>query len=339
MKNRFKLGAAASGALALTLWWAFGQGPPPALETLVPAGPLLYMEARDLGALLRSWDQSAEKQAWLDSANYTVFSRSRLLRKLADAQADFAGAAGVPPDYAMLSSVAGSNSALAIYDIGRLEFLFLTRLPSARALNTDLWRARGTYQTRRAGNTDYYVKTGGAAQRTAAFAYTNDLLLLATQESALAGALELIARVNRPAVASEPWFTSAVTAVEPGNRDLRLVYNMERLAASYPFRSYWVQHNIRALNEFRSGAADPELAAGEIRERRILLRASGSEDSKSVRTGNNAWADSSSLRPGTARKITARDLPGPGQAPPSRDRPVARPAHAWPQAPQGFALR
>ena len=267
-------------ALAASLFWAWAQQAPQPFDALTPAGALLYLEARDFGALVRDWDASQEKRAWLASANYSVFSRSRLLLKLADAQNDFAQAAGVPPDYALLSSVAGGASAIAFYDIGKLEFLYLTRLPNARAVNSALWRARGTYQTRRAANVDYYVKTSG--KRSAAFAYTGDLLLIATREDLLSGALELVARQNRPALNTEPWYTAATQAASPPNnpgpRDLRLVYNMERLAASFQFRSYWIQRNTPQLREFASGLADLERVAGELRERRVLLRPTPATD-------------------------------------------------------------
>lgn len=267
-----------AAALAVSLWFAVAQNAPQPLETLVPSGALVYLEARDFGALLRDWDASAEKRTWLASANYGVFSRSHLLLKLMDAQTDFAQAAGVPPDYAMVSSVAGTNSALAIYDIGKLEFLYITRLPQAQALNSALWRARGNYQTRRAGNIDYYVRQDPGSQRTAAVAYAGDLLLLATREDALAGALERIAGANRVALSSEQWFAEAVAAGQVGPRELRLVYNMERLAATPQFRSHWIQRNARELREFRTGMADLERAAGEIRERRVLLRGTGAAD-------------------------------------------------------------
>ena len=108
---------------------------------MVPAGALLYLEARDFGALMADWNRSTEKRVWLASANYQAFSRSTLFIKLGQAQTEFATAAGVPPDYALLGSVAGGNSALAIYNIGELEFLYVTRLASARALDTALWKS------------------------------------------------------------------------------------------------------------------------------------------------------------------------------------------------------
>src|SRR5580658_7441135 len=201
-----------AAALAAMIFWAVAQTAPQPMPSLFPAGALLYLEAKDFGALLADWNGSPEKRDWLDSANYDAFSRSVLFLKLGDAQTQFASAAGVPADYALLSSVAGSNSAVAMYDIGKLEFLYVTRVPSARAMNTSLWKTRGAYQTRHAGNTDYFVKEDKPSHRVAAFASSGDLLLLATKEELIAGALKLLAREALPSVASENWFANSVQA-------------------------------------------------------------------------------------------------------------------------------
>jgi len=257
---------------ALIAYWAVAQNSPAPMVGIFPSGAMLYLESRDFGGLMRDWDASAEKAAWLQSANYQAFSRSRLFLRLGEAQSEFAAAAGVPPDYAMLSAVAGGSSALAMYKIGDLEFLYATRLASARALNTALWKARGSYQTRRAGGVDYFVKEDAASHRVAAFAYAGDVLLLATKEELIAGALELMNRAARPAMASEKWFQDAASAAgQPG--ELRLVYNMERLQQAPHFRSYWVERNASDLREFSSGAADLDRVRGEFRERRVLIRA------------------------------------------------------------------
>ncbi|MGA3188174.1 MAG: hypothetical protein ABSF22_13800, partial [Bryobacteraceae bacterium] len=260
-----------AAALAAMMFWALAQPAPPPIASLFPSGALLYLEAKDFGALLADWNGSAEKRDWLASSNYETFSRSTLFLKLADAQTQFASAAGVPPDYSLLASVAGSNSAVAMYDIGKLEFLYVTHVPSARAMNTALWKARGTYQTRHAGNADYFIKEDKTLHRVAAFAYTGDSLLLATKEDLIAGALQLMAREALPSVASEPWFTNSVQAAAPGPTDLRLIYNMTSLARTYQFRSYWVQANVPELRQFSAGLADLDRAPGELRERRVLL--------------------------------------------------------------------
>jgi len=253
-------------------YWAVAQPAPAPLATIIPAGALLYLEARDFSALMADWNGSAEKRVWLGSANYQAFSRSTLFIKLGLAQTEFATAAGVPPDYALLGSVAGGNSALAIYNIGELEFLYVTRLTSARALDTALWKSRATYQTRSAGGVTYYVKEDLGSHRTAAFAYTGGMLLLATKGDLIAGALELMAQAQRPSIAAESWFSDAVNAAAPGANQLRLVYNLERLIATPHFRSYWIQRNSGDLREFSSGLADLEQLSGEFRERRVVIR-------------------------------------------------------------------
>jgi hypothetical protein len=279
--RRLLLFSSITAALAVMVFWAFAQTAPQPMSSLFPAGALLYLEARDFGALLADWNGSTEKKDWLGSANYDSFSLSQLYLKLGDAQTQFATAAGVPPDYALLTSVTGTNSALAMYDIGKLEFLYVTHLPSARALGTPLWKTRGAYQTRHAGNADYFVKEDKPSHRVVAFAYTGDSLLLATKEELIAGALKLMAREAMPSVASETWFANSTQAAAAGPNDLRLVYNMASLARTYAFRSHWVQQNVPDLREFSSGLADLERVRGEVRERRVLLRTTPEEGTES----------------------------------------------------------
>ncbi len=279
MRRRIVIYTAGAAALA-TLFWAVAQPAPAPMASLFPAGAVLYLEAKDLGALLADWNGSSEKRVdWLASENYEGFSRSQLFLKLSDAQSQFATAAGVPPDYALLTSVAGSHSAVAMYDIGKLEFLYIAKLPSARALNSDLWKTRGSYQTRHAGKSDYFIKEDKPSHRVAAFAYVGDSLLLATKESLIAGALQLMAKESVPAVASEPWFSSSVQAAAAGASDLRLIYNMAALARTYQFRSHWIQGNVGELRQFSSGLADLERVRGEMHERRVMIRATPSEAS------------------------------------------------------------
>jgi hypothetical protein len=273
--SRAILVGGASMAAAL-LYWALAQPSTPPIASLFPPGALVYVEAKDFSALAADWDRSAEKTAWLKSANHDAFSRSELFLKLAQEQSDFAAAAGVPPDYALLKSVAGANSALAIYNIHNMALLYVTHLAAARAFDTALWKTRGTYQTRKAGGVDFYVKEDRKTQRVAAFAYTGDLLMLGTSEDLIAGALTLLASRNSssrtPSLASEKWFADATGAAQSGPGELRLVHNLDKLEQTPQFRSHWVQRNARDLREYAAGIADLERAGGEMRERRVLLR-------------------------------------------------------------------
>jgi len=244
---------------------------PKPLAELTPAGALLYLEAKNLSALLSDWNTSAEKKNWLSSGNYQVFSRSRLYLRLQQTFEEYSETMGLPPDMTLLNSVAGGESALAIYDISNLEFVYLTRLPSARAMESALWKMKEKFQARTAAGTPYYVKTGGKPARTACFSIAGDLLILATREEALTGALALISGANATPVRREAWFEQAARATgAPG--DLRMALNMEKLVRNPSFRSYWVQRNNSELRPFFAGMNDLVRTSGEVREERVLLR-------------------------------------------------------------------
>jgi len=83
------------------------------------------------------------------------------------------------------------------------------------------------------------------------------------------------------------------------------------------------------------GAALAVLAA------RWMLAADAAKiDSKNLLTGQSAFADAISLKPGTFHRITANDLPKPFDTKSSANFPrlVPRPENAWPQAPAGFKV-
>jgi hypothetical protein len=269
-----RIACVAALLLGIAGWAFFQAAPPPSrpLAEIVPSGPLLYLEAKDFSAIVRDWNASPEKEAWLKSDNFAVFARSHLLLRLTDARDEFATAAGFPPDMSLVSDVAGSESALALYDIGKLEFLYVTRLPSARAAESALWRTRGDYQPRSAAGSQYFVRVDPASRRTVAFAVKGDYLLLATREDLVAGALMLLAGQPGNAVSSERWFDQSVRAAGPAG-DLRLVMNLEAILRTPHFVSYWIQNNVSELRQYSAAVSDLHRSTGEYREERVFLRA------------------------------------------------------------------
>jgi len=251
------------------------QAPTPSSSSLaafMPAGSLLFIESPDFAALVHDWNNSKEKQKWLESGNYQVFSRSRLFLRLQEAQQQFAVAAGAPPDMALLDSLAGGQSALAVYDIGNLEFLYITRMPSARGVQNVLWTDREKFEPRKAADVSYYVRTEPEKHRLVAFATSRDFLLLATREDLIAGALGLLNGQSQVRLEEENWYKSAVAAAGPAG-DVRLALNLPLLVKSPHFRSYWIERNVTALKQYSAEVADIHRSATEIREDRVLLKA------------------------------------------------------------------
>jgi hypothetical protein len=262
------------GAVSMGVSWSAYQtnvAPQPPLSSDVPPGALLYLQAKDFSALLADWNGSPQKQAWLNSSNYEVFSRSRLLLRLKDAGKQFAAAAGLPPDMNFMSQVAGSESALALYDIGKLQFVYITRLPSANAMQNQLWQSRATFETRNAGGVTFYLRRDPESQREVEFAVSGNYLLLATREDLMASTLQLVAGAKNQTIETEPWFAQSVAGAGPVG-DLRMVLNLEKIVPSPYFRSYWVQQNITSMKSYAAAVSDLFRSANEYREERVLVK-------------------------------------------------------------------
>jgi len=265
------------GAVSMGLGWAAYQTaatPEVPLSRDVPSGALLYLQAKDFSALLADWNRSPQKRAWLGSSNYEVFSRSRLLLRLSDAGKQFATAAGLPPDMNFMSQVAGSESALALYDIGKLQFIYITRLPSASAMQNQLWQTRAKFETRTAAGTTFYLRRDPESQREVEFAVHENYLLLATREDLMASALQLMAGGKDRTIDADPWFSQSVAAAGPVG-DLRMVLNLEKIVPSPYFRSYWVQQNVTDMKSYVAAVSDLFRSGNEYREERVLLKKTG----------------------------------------------------------------
>jgi hypothetical protein len=277
------------------LGWAAYQAAtaPQSLSQYAPASAVLYLEANDFAGLLSDWQRSPEKAQWITSANYEVFSRSRLFLRLKAAGGQFATAAGIPPDMNFLSQVAGTRTALALYDIGNLQFLYITRLPSAKSMETALWQTRAKFEPRTAAGVTFYVRRDPESQKEVAFAVSGDYLLLATREDLMAGALELVSGSKDRTIRSEAWWSQSVAAAgEPG--DLRMVLNLDKLVPSPYFRTYWVQQNITDLKQYSAAVSDLFRLPKEYQEERVLLRRPANASSRA----NPPSADSAAVPAG-----------------------------------------
>jgi hypothetical protein len=289
-------------------WAAYHAALPsePPLSKYVPAGPLLYLEAKDFSSLLADWNFSPQKKRWVESSNYEVFSRSRLFLRLHGAGDEFAAAAGLPPDMNFLSQIAGTRSALALYDIGNLQFLYITYLPSAKSMQTTLWQTRAKFEPRSAGGVNFYLRRDPESQKEVAFAVSGDYLLLATREDLLAGALQLMSGSENRTIETEQWWSQSVAAAGPVG-DLRMVLNLEKIVPSPYFRTYWVQQNITETKQYSAAISDLFRSGQQYREERVLLRKAPSAASSA--DGFEATADLVRLVPDSAGIYEAKVHP------------------------------
>jgi hypothetical protein len=293
-------------------WAAYRVAVPPQAEPelsrLVPSGALLYLQAKDFSSLLSGWNQSREKGDWLASKNYEVFSRSRLFLRLKDAGGEFSAAARLPATSDLLRQVAGRQSALAIYDIGKLQFVYITRLPSTDFAGSTLWQTRSSFESRTAGSIRYFYRKDPDSGRETTFAVHGDYLFLATREDLMARSLELLGGAKNPSLAEEPWMSrSVVAAGAPG--DLRMVLNLDKIIPSPYFRSYWLPQNITGTSHFSAAISDLTREASEYREERTLLKKDSTQTGQAK--GAVAVADLLRLVPAKATWYEAKADPEP----------------------------
>jgi len=312
MKRLLFLPALCAAILGVS-WGAYRAALPaePELSRFVPSGPLLYLRAGNFSSLLSDWDGSEQKTAWVKSKNYDQFSNSRLLLRLKDAGTEFSSAAGLPADARLLQQVAGKQTVFALYDIGKLQFLYLTRASSSDFSASMLWQTRAKFESRSAGGVNFYYRKDPDSEREVAFATTGDYVLLATRLDLMAGALELIAQGKGHSIEEDAWWLRATSASgAPG--DLRMILNLEKIVPSPYFRSYWVPRNVTEMKQYSSAISDLTRAGSEYREERTLFRKTPTPSDGAAGTGASAVADLLRLAPQDGGFYAATADPAPG---------------------------
>lgn len=245
------------------------------LDTLVPEGALLYVQAGNFSSLLKAWNGSPEKAAWLESDSHSLFAQSRLFLRLERFFKRFAEAAGVPADNDFVTAAAGNESALALYDIGKLHFVYITHLRSKEFLDSPLWQSRNKLEPRVAGGTNYFL--GSDEKQVVAFAIAGDYFVLATREDLMVKTLQLLDNQPERSLARDSWYAAAVAAASKKSGDVRMALDMEHIAVDPRFRTYWIQQNIREMQGYTAAVSDLYCEGNVYREERVLLRKNHAE--------------------------------------------------------------
>jgi hypothetical protein len=287
LSKRLIVIAASTVAVALALWAAVPTtAHKQVLAGDLPPGALLTIESPDFAALLHTWNASPEQAAWLKSANYSAFANSRLFSRLGDAQGEFEGVAENKAGFgsAFLQQVAGKESIFAWYDISKLEFVYISHLPPGQTAHVDLLQQRGKFSRRESGGDSFYVKTsassggddaGPSSPRTVAFATRGDWLILGTREDLVANTLLLMQQQDsgssHSSEATEGWYAAAEAAGPTKRGDLHMLLDLQRIAATPAFRTYWIQRNVTDTRQYRAAVVDLYREPHSFREERVLL--------------------------------------------------------------------
>jgi len=175
-----------------------GQSARPVSEQLplagvTPRGAMLYVQARDLSALMKMWVASGVRDKFYKSKSFADFSDSHAYLKLQGRKKDFETALGFGLDEGRLAELAGGASAVAVYDIGKLELVFVTEVGRERAIATAMFKQAPQFQERSSDSGVYYVRDvttdGGRLNQQFCFAHSSGKLLVTTSEGLMIRAL------------------------------------------------------------------------------------------------------------------------------------------------------
>src|SRR4051812_23646960 len=148
---------------------------PFALAGDVPRGALLYAQFSDLPALVKRWDESKLKEQYLSSTNFQQFQSRHLALKLIERWSELNDGIGFPLDTLTVGEAAEDRAALAVYDIGRLEMVFVAPISEEKLAVTKFFKSTDQFEeTELPDGTVYYSREmdveGGRRQQKFAFA-------------------------------------------------------------------------------------------------------------------------------------------------------------------------
>lgn len=240
-----------------------------------PQGALIYAQTSDLPALVKLWNESGFKEKYLASQNYDEFKNRHLARKIESRWDEFNEATGFPVDLETVAALATDKAAIAVYDIGKLDFVFIAPISNEVFAATRFVQNSSNYaeQTLDDGTIIYRMKIeadSGRQKQELIFTNVKNCLILATSEKLLAATLNNInGKSTQNNLAAAPEFSLLRDKIEPHAATVWI--NQSALNDDY-FKRYWLMSDISELKNYRAGIFDFDAGEkGKLIERRKFL--------------------------------------------------------------------
>ena len=248
------------------------------LASDLPRGAFVYVQFSNLPALIEQWDRSPLKERYLNSKNYQQLQHRHLMLKLISRWEEFNTALGFQVDIATITGTSETKAALAVYDIGQLDLVFIAPMSEEKIALTQFFSNKDQFEeVESPGGTVYYRQPveadRGRQKQMLAFTTLSGRFILATNESLL---LRTIANINRKnpkdSLADDPAFKTLSQKVKP--HFLTIWVDQAKLNQDYYFKHYWLMQNTDDLKDIRAGMFDLEQQKGRWIERREFLTTS-----------------------------------------------------------------
>ena len=240
-----------------------------------PRDALIYVQIRDLPALIRLWNDSDLRRKYLESANYADFRSNHLALKLIERANEIDFGLGVFPDLNFASTLSESQAALAVYDIGRMEFVFVAPMSEEKILASRLFEIQSGFEEIRLDDETIVfskeIDVDRARQRQKIlFANFRGRLILATSEKYFLQTLDNIkGKTPKNRLSNEPLFRQLAEKAKPQAATVWL--NQQKLNDDWYFRRYWLMSQTDQLKDLRAGLFDFAIEDKKIVEKRAFL--------------------------------------------------------------------
>lgn len=267
-KLRYMLAAV---ILLLALGFAIAQLLDPSAASpahYLPKGALVYAEARNLKDLLSWWNQSLVKENWERSKNFQQFQNSRLYLKLNDRAQEYGGDASFRFTLDQLTSIAGTRSALALYNIGELKAIAITQISFPEAEASQLWLGRSGFLKKSVRGIDYYTES---KNKVLSFAYSRPYMVIATDEDLVKNTLLTMSDSTNTNRLDQSELWQKCQALKPAGGDISLFLDQQNLNSNRYFQKYWIHQNVKSFVGIEAAWIDLQIAKGEIVEQRYFV--------------------------------------------------------------------
>jgi hypothetical protein len=251
----------------------------------LPRGALVYAQFENVPELIKQWEQSQLKERYLGSTNYQQLQHRHLALKLISRWEEFNSALRFPIDLGALGSSTDGAAAVAVYDIGQLDMLFVAPISEEKVALTQFFQSKGQFEEAETPDGTPYYKQAveadrGRQKQVLAFATVNGRFILGTNEKLFVRAIANIKkRAAKDSIADDPAFKTLSQKVTPHFATIWV--DQSRLNADYYFKHYWLMDNVAELKHIRAGMFDLERQESKWIERREFLTTGAVERSNS----------------------------------------------------------
>lgn len=277
----------------------------------LPRGALVYAQFSNLPAMIQEWDRSQLKERYLNSTNYRQLQHRHLPLKLISRWEEFNNALGFPLDVATITGATETSAAVAVYDIGQLDLVFIAPMSEEKVALTQFFTNKDQFEgTESPGGVVYYKQTveadHGRQKQVVAFTAQSGRFILATNENLLLRTVANLSRKNpKDTLAADPAFASLSRKLKP--HFVTVWVDQTKLNDDYYFKQYWLMQNVDQLKGIRAGMFDLEMQKGRWIERREFLT-NGKNHAVGAPIANAELKRLYGMAPGDAPYVRLRSL-------------------------------